>query len=402
MMDEPNNSMNKLWQTGKTKLHPDVEVFETGDDLVVDQKLVKYDALGSIAHAKMLGTIGILSKPEVQRLTKALLAIIDLDQKGKFILKPGNEDVHTAIENYFVKHCGKVGKKIHAGRSRNDQVLTAVRLYAKEHIKLIVSAGQILITAFDEFFQKYKAIKMPGYTHMQKAMPSSMGIWADSFSSSLRDDIKQIQSIYQLIDQSPLGSAAGYGSPLPVDKKLSAKLLGFSRVQVNPLYCQNSRGKFEAIIVAGLIQILLTLNKFATDVMLFTTSEFGFFTVNEAITTGSSIMPQKKNVDVAELLRSKVHLVLGYYTALVSLSSNLPSGFNRDMQDTKKPLMESFQITKASLQVSLILLNNISPDKKKLAGAMTTELNTAHDALKLVQKGTTFRDAYRIIKQRLR
>lgn len=394
--------MKKLWQVGKNVLHPDVEVFETGDDLVVDQKLVKYDALGSIAHAKMLGTIGILSKPEVQSLTKALFSIIDLDKKGKFILKPGDEDVHTAIENYLVKHCGKVGKKIHAGRSRNDQVLTAVRLYAKEQIKLIVSAGQILITAFDEFFQKYKAVKMPGYTHMQKAMPSSMGIWADSFSSSLRDDIKLVQSIYQLIDQSPLGSAAGYGSPLPVDKKLSAKLLGFSRVQVNPLYCQNSRGKFEAAIVGGLVQILLTLNKFATDVMLFTTSEFSFFDIDSSVTTGSSIMPQKKNVDVAELLRSKVHLVLGYYTALVSISSNLPSGFNRDMQDTKKPLMESFAITLSSIKVSQILLGHIYPNKKKLEAAMTSELYAAHDALKLVRQGLAFRDAYRNIKQRRR
>ena len=197
---------------------------------------------------------------------------------------------------------------------------------------------------------------MPGYTHMQKAMPSTVGIWADSFSSSLRDDIKLLQSIYQLIDQSPLGCAAGYGSPLPVDKKLSAKLLGFSRVQENPLYCQNSRGKFEAAIVGGLVQILLTLNKFATDVMLFSTSEFGFLNVDSAVTTGSSIMPQKKNVDVAELLRSKVHLVMGFYTGLVGLSSNLPSGFNRDMQDSKKPLMESFSITLSSLRVSKILL----------------------------------------------
>ena len=394
--------MSKLWQIGKNVLHPVVEAFETGDDLVVDQKLVKYDSLGSIAQAKMLGTIGILSKPEVARLTKALLVIIDLDQKGKFILKPGDEDVHTAIENYLVKHCGQVGKKIHAGRSRNDQVLTAVRLYAKEHLQLIVSAGQTLITSFNDFAHKYKTIKMPGYTHMQKAMPSTVGIWADSFSSSLRDDIKLLQSIYQLIDQSPLGSAAGYGSPLPVDKKLSARLLGFSRVQENPLYCQNSRGKFEAAIVGGLIQILLTLNKFATDVMLFSTSEFGFLNVDSSVTTGSSIMPQKKNVDVAELLRSKVHLVLGFYTGLVGLSSNLPCGFNRDMQDSKKPLMESFVITLSSLQVSKVLLENISPNKKKLKTAMTPELFAAHDALSLVQKGTSFRDAYRQVKQRFR
>jgi len=394
--------MKKLWQIGRTKLDPAVEAFETGDDLLMDQKLVKYDALVSIAHAKMLGKIGILTKAEVQSLTRTLKTIIALDQKGKFILKKGDEDVHTAIENYLVAHCGNVGKKIHAGRSRNDQVATAIRLYTKEQIDLIVVSLKSLTNAFYRFSHNYQNIQMPGYTHMQKAMPSTVGVWAGSIASSLKDDIRLIDSIYQLIDQSPLGSAAGYGSPLPVDKEMTAKLLGFSRVQENPLYCQNSRGKFEAAILSGLVQILLTLNKFAADVMLFTTSEFAFFDVDSSVTTGSSIMPQKKNVDVAELLRSKVHLVLGHYTALVSLASNLPSGYNRDLQDTKKPLMESFAIMQSSIQVAQILLEHISPDTKKLSAAMTPELFAAHEALKFVQKGTSFRDAYRQVKQRLR
>lgn len=230
---------------------------------------------------------------------------------------------------------------------------------------------------------------------MQKAMPSSIGPWLGSFIASLEDDLEILNAAYGLIDQSPLGSAAGYGLPIKLDKKYTANLLGFKKIQENPIYCQHSRGKFEAVILAALIQVLLTINKFASDIMLFATQEFSFFEATEKVITGSSIMPQKKNLDVAELLRSKVHLVLGNYVQIVSLSSNLISGYNRDLQDSKKPLIDSFEITLSSLTVTQILLGNLIPNKAKLEKAMTDELYLTEKALEFVKKGMPFREAYK-------
>jgi argininosuccinate lyase len=386
--------MKKLWQKNNYQLEPTIEAFETRGDLLLDQKLLIYDVYGSIAHAKMLKKIGIISSDEFSKIHKGLLEILELNSKNKFVLEPGDEDIHTKIENYLTKNYQEVGKKIHTGRSRNDQVLTALRLYSKAELKNIQDEAAKLIKSFKLFSKKYGFISMPGYTHMQKAMPSSIGLWAESFVSSLEGDVKSLKAAYNLIDQSPLGSAAGYGVPIKLDKKYTASLLGFKKVQENPIYCQQSRGKFEAFILASLIQILLTVNKFASDSLLFTTQEFAFLKPSSAVTTGSSIMPQKKNLDLAELLRSKVHLVLGNYTQIVSLSSNLISGYNRDIQDSKKPLMESLEITLESLKATKVLLENLTPDKTKLESAMTEDLFATEKALKLVLKGESFRDAY--------
>lgn len=383
--------MKKLWQKNENKLDPFIEAFETKEDLLMDQKLLPYDIQGSLAHAKMLYKIGILSKSELSKLEKGLV-------KGKFVLKIGDEDMHTKIENYLTEKYGEAGKKIHTGRSRNDQVLTAIRLCSKEKLEKIKHELIGLIKSFENFSKKYGSIKMPGYTHMQKAMPSSIGLWAGSFIDSFKDDMVLLDAVIKLNNQSPLGSAAGYGTPIKLDREYTAKLLGFAKVQNNSLYCQNSKGKIEAVILAALTQILLTINKFATDLMLFTTSEFNYFQVSDAVTTGSSMMPQKKNVDVAELLRAKVHLVLGHYMTLVSLSSNLPSGYNRDLQDMKKPLLESLQITLDSIKASIILLKNLIPNKQTLEGALTEELFAVQKAYGLVQNGMPFRKAYQEVK----
>ena len=356
--------MKKLWGKNE-KLDPTVESFETKEDLYMDKKLIKFDVIGSLAHAKMLKKIGILSDDELSKLTKGLTEILKLIEEEKFILEVGNEDMHTKIENYLTDKYGEVGGKIHTGRSRNDQVLTAIRLYSKDRLSSIKKRLRILISSFNNFGKKYGSIPMPGYTHMQKAMPSSIRLWAGAFVESLEDDLKVLENAEKINDQSPLGSAAGYATPLNLDREYTAKLLGFSKVQNNSLYCQNSKGKIEAVIIASLVNILQTINKFASDVLLFTTSEFNFFSVSGEVTTGSSIMPQKKNVDLAELLRAKVHLVLGNYVQMVSLSANLVSGYNRDLQDIKKPLMESLEITIESLKVTKILLENITPNKKK-------------------------------------
>ncbi|HLD01288.1 MAG TPA: argininosuccinate lyase [Patescibacteria group bacterium] len=388
--------MKKLWQKN-WKLDKVIEAFETKGDLLLDQKLVAYDVQGSIAHAKMLYKIGILTEKEFDGLHVGLQDILKLHKAGKFVLKTGDEDMHTKIENYLTKNYGDVGKKIHTARSRNDQVLTALRLYSKAEITKIQKEIQSLIEAFKTMQSKYGSIPMPGYTHMQKAMPSTIGLWVGSYIDSLSDDKEMINAAYELIDQSPLGSAAGYGVSIPLDRKFTAEILGFKNVQENPLYCQHSRGKFEAAVLASLTQTLLTINKFASDALLFTTGEFDFFHVAQEITTGSSIMPQKRNLDVAELLRSKVHIVLGNYTQIVSLNSNLISGYNRDIQDSKKPFMESLDITLQSLKVATILVDSITPNKKKLKVSMTNDLFATEQVLKLVLLGDNFRDSYQKI-----
>jgi len=387
--------MKKLWQKQNEKLDPFIEEFETKDDLIMDQKLIPYDIEGSIAHAKGLLKIGILTQQELEKLLLGLFEISKLYEEGEFILEPGDEDMHTKIENFLTEKYGEVGKKIHTGRSRNDQVLTALRLFEKAELKKIQSEINSLIDSFKSFDKQYGQIPMPGYTHMQKAMPSSIKMWAGSFIAALVDDLEVITAAYDLIDQSPLGSGAGYGLPIELDKNYTAELLGFNKVQSNPIYAQSSRGKFEGFILSVLIQTLLTINKFASDVMQFSTQEFGFFEASSSVTTGSSIMPQKKNVDLAELLRSKVHVVLGNHTQIVSMSSNLISGYNRDLQDMKKPLTESLETTLNSLKAAKILIGNIKPQEEKLKSAMTPELFATEKALDLVKNGENFRDAYK-------
>jgi len=388
--------MKKLWNK-HWSMDKHVEAFETKDDLVWDKKLVWADAAGSIAHAMMLEKIGILTHKELLQAKAGLSTVVKLHQKKPIKLPDGTEDIHTYLEQYLTEAYGAVGKKIHTGRSRNDQVLTDIRLYTKLHLLEIQSQVLALSGLFCDFAQKYEHVPMPGYTHMQKAMPSSVGMWASSFAESLLDDQHVLAGAYSLVDQSPLGSAASYGVPLPIDRAYTAKLLGFGKIQNNSLYCQNSRGKVDAAVLSALTQVLLTVNKFATDVLLFTTSEFHYFTVADELTTGSSIMPQKRNIDIAELLRSKVHLMLGSYVGMISLVANLPSGYNRDFQDTKKPLMGSLELGKEVIDITTILLESLEPDKKALTAVMTLELYAAHEAFIRVGKGESFRDAHQEI-----
>jgi argininosuccinate lyase len=386
--------MKKLWQKNNIQLNNFIESFETKDDLLLDQKLIPYDVYGSLAHAKMLHKINIITGEELKKFEDGLKEILKLTSEGKFILETGDEDIHTKIENFLTGKYGEVGKKIHTARSRNDQILTALRLFGKAEIDKIQKEITGLVNAFKSFNKQYGMLPMPGYTHMQKAMPASIGMWTGSFIASLRDDSQTLQAAYDLMDQSPLGSAAGFGVHIKLDKKYSADLLNFGRVQENPIYCQQTRGKFEAAVLAGFVQILLTINKFASDVLLFTTQEFHYFEASGEVTTGSSIMPQKKNLDLAELLRSKVHLVLGHYTQIVSLNANLISGYNRDYQESKKPFMESTEITLQSIQAAKILVQNLTPDEEALKKAMTEELFATEEALNLVLKGDSFRNAY--------
>jgi len=390
----------KLWQK-KYKLNKEIENFTVGDDYLLDYKLLKYDLKVNLAHAKMLNKIGVLSKKELLKISKALSEINQLASKGKFRIKKEQEDVHTAVEQFLTEKLGKTGKKIHTAKSRNDQIMADILLYCKEELdntkKLIFG----LINELEKFSVKYKGIGMPGYTHMQKAMPYSVAKWVLSFKEMLQDDIKSIENVKELIDKSPVGSAAGFGIPIKIDKKMTAEELGFSKIHDTALYVQNSRGKYEMNVIYSLGQAMLTLNKLATDLLLFTTSEYGFFSLPDEFCTGSSIMPQKKNYDLFELVKGKTKIVHSKLFEISTLYLNLNSGYNRDMQLTKKPLIEGIEISKSVIKIMTLAIKNLKPNKENLSKAMTKEIYATEKALKLVKKGVPFRDAYKNISNHL-
>jgi len=386
----------KLWEK-ENRLNKQIEDFTVGDDYILDQKLIKFDVLASIAHTKMLGKIGVLEKDEVGKLIAELNNVIQLDKENKFRILKEEEDCHTAIENHLTGKLGDLGKKIHTARSRNDQVLTALRLYYKEELNLCASLVNGLIKAIEKFIGKYGEIEFPGYTHTRKAMPSSISMWGTAFIDSMQDNLKGVNFALELIDQSPLGTGAGYGIPIKIDRGYTAKLLGFGKLQENPIYTQNSRGKFESTILHTLTQIMIDFNKIATDLILFSMPEFGYFALPEEFCTGSSIMPQKENPDVLELLRAKYHIVVSYEMQIKNISSSLISGYNRDLQMTKEPTMKGLEITRQSLSVVALIFANIKVNKDNCRRAMTEDIYATEKVYELVKGGTPFREAYKIV-----
>ncbi len=379
----------KLWNKG-ISLNEKIEKFTVGNDYILDKKLLKYDCLASIAHAKILVDSKILSPNEFQILEKYFKKIMS---EGLEITL-NDEDCHTAIENYLVKNCGDLGKKIHSLRSRNDQILVALRLYEKEELNQIKKLIFDLIEELIEIILKNSNKTLPGYTHMQKAMPMSIELWLGSFVNALEDDVDLLKFILNLIDQNPLGSAAGFGVPIfKLDSKITTKELGFSKNIKNSLYCQLSRPKFEIQILNTLSNTMFTLNKLSSDLMLFSTKEFGFVKLPEEFCTGSSIMPQKKNPDVLELIRAKYAIILGEEFKLKNLTTNLISGYNRDVQLSKEPLINSFEIIKETLEIFSLVLKGIEIVQPNLP----QEIFATEEAYKLVQKGVPFRDAYKEI-----
>jgi len=392
--------MSKLWEKG-TALNKTIEQFTVGNDPELDQVLLPYDCKASMAHAKMLGKMGYLVKEEVQQLIDELENIIHLHQKGDFTIQVAQEDCHTAIEDHLVKKLSEVGKKIHTARSRNDQVLTALRLFYKDELANIKWLSEQWIGVLDKFAQEYQDVVFPGYTHMQKAMPSSISMWAGAYADGMKDDLKMLATIQELIDQSPLGSAAGYGVPIDIDQSMTAEEMGFNRVQENAIYCQISRGKFELSLLHGLNQIMLSLNRMASDLILFSMAEFGYFSLPADFCTGSSIMPQKKNPDVLELLRGSYHVLLGYDTQIKSLTANLISGYNRDLQLSKEPVMKSIKLVKDCLEISAAVVSGLEVNREKCQAAMTDELFATEKAYRLVEEGVPFREAYRQVAKSL-
>lgn len=386
--------MAKLWQKDYT-LDALIESFTVGSDYLIDRQLVASDCFASAAHAKMLSSVGVLSTEDTESLIEGLKAILEADRQGTFVIRREDEDCHTAIEQYLTEQCGEAGKRIHTGRSRNDQVQTALRVWMKDYLSIMAGAVNDLVRVITKFAEAYSHVPMPGRTHMQIAMPSSVGLWAAAYAEELYDENELLLNILDLIDQSPLGSAASYGVPLPLDRELSASLMGFSRVQNNVLYANNSRGKFEAIITDALDYICLTLSKVATDLILFSMPEFGYFSLPAKLCSGSSIMPQKKNPDGLELTRSRSSAVSACAYQIKNCIRSLPSGYNRDFQDTKEPLLRAAAMAYDVVRVAELSFRELEVNEERLAASLSPEIYATDVALELVASGKSFRDAYR-------
>ena len=387
--------MSKLWEKNGVQLNATIEKYAAGTDALFDTYLLPFDIAASKAHAKALSKADILSTNELPKIDAALSELEKEFNAGKISITQEDEDCHTMIENYLVAKIGDVGKKIHTGRSRNDQVLVAQRLYMKKNLAEMRGALLALASDFLAYAQKYKKTPMPGYTHTQQAMLSSIGHYMASFAESAIDDVELLATIEKHIGKNPLGAAAGFGTSIHIDRNLTTKELGFSALQMNSLYTQNSRGKFESLYAEGLAQIMLTLGRFANDILLFTSQEFDYFSVDESLVTGSSIMPQKRNLDVMEIVRGNVSVVIANQLMIKDITKNLISGYNRDGQLIKKPLVESTNIVAESIEVASLVLKGLTPKAENIAAKITPGIFAADAANELVKKRVPFRDAYK-------
>ena len=372
-----------------------MEHFTVRNDYIYDQELVLSDLIGSAAHARGLNRISILSEEEKDVLLSGLGEIADRRKRNEFGIKLSDEDCHTAIEGYLTERFGDVGKKIHTGRSRNDQVQTALRLYMREASLKLASSALSFASSLISLARENQDVPMPGRTHMQIAMPSSVALWALSFAEETEEEAAMLLDLYRVLDQSPLGSAASYGVTLPLDREYTASLMGFARVQNNVLYANNSRGKFEAMLLDHAEYLALTVSKLAQDLMLFTLPEFGYFSLPRELCTGSSIMPQKKNPDGLELARSRTSLVSSCSLRVKSIIKALPSGYNRDFQDTKEPLIEGFRSTEELLLIMSEMISKLEVHPDRLIAACTPELYATDRVMERVLSGGNFRDSYK-------
>ena len=387
----------KLWNKDQTSLAESVEKFTVGNDKIFDILLAKHDVIGSLAHAKMLQKIGILGEEESSAVEKALDIILQKILNNEFKIDDDVEDVHSQIEMMLTEMIGEAGKKIHTGRSRNDQVATDIKLYLKEEIleikELVFSFFDLLISLSNQ----HKAVLMPGYTHFQIAMPSSFGLWFAAFAESLVDDITLLFAAYSITNKNPLGSGAGYGSAFPLNRKLTTELLHFGSLNYNSIYAQTTRGKTEKVTAMALSSIAATLNKLAADVCLYVNQNHSFISFPDAVTTGSSIMPHKKNPDVFELIRSKTNIIQATPNTLTLMLTNMPTGYHRDVQLTKEVLFPQISSLKNCLEILLVVLPQININQDILHDEKYTYLFSVEAVNDLVKKGIPFRDAYRTV-----
>ncbi len=388
--------MKKLWQK-EGSVEKRIEHFTIGKDRELDVFLAPYDVLGTLAHIEMLHSIHLLEADELKQLQQELKAIFAQIEAGNFEIAEGVEDVHSQVEWMLTEKLGEMGKKVHSGRSRNDQVLVDLKLYFLAEIEAIVSLTAQLFQTLQQLSEQHKAVLMPGYTHTQVAMPSSFGLWFGAFAESLVDDMRMLQAAWQVADQNPLGSAAGYGSSFPLNRKMTTKLLGFSDLSYNVIQAQLGRGKTEKLLAFAMASLATTLNKLSSDVVLFCNQNFAFISFPDRLTTGSSIMPHKKNPDVFELLRAKSNRLQSLPFEISHLTTNLISGYHRDLQLVKESLLPAIEELKDCLEITSYMLEHIEVKKDILADSMYDYLFSVEAVNEEVLKGTPFRDAYKKI-----
>lgn len=388
----------KLWQKDKDSLK-EVTTFTAGSDREIDLYLARFDVLGSLAHIIMLESIGLLKKDELVTLSSALKIILTEIEEGKFKIEEGVEDIHSQIELMLTQKLGEVGKKIHSGRSRNDQVLVDSKLFLRTEIQALVAEIKRLFDLLVAKSEEHKGTLLPGYTHLQLAMPSSFGLWFGAYAESLVDDVITLQAAYQIVNKNPLGSGAGYGSSFPLDRKMTTELLGFDDLNYNVVYAQMGRGKADRVVASAIGNVAATLSKLAMDSCLYLNQNFGFISFPEELTTGSSIMPHKKNPDVFELIRAKCNGLQALSNDILLLTTNLPSGYHRDLQLLKEKLFPAFKTLKDCIRMTNLMITNIHVKKDILKDEKYKYLFSVEEVNKLVLQGIPFRDAYKKIGQ---
>lgn len=384
----------KLWEKN-VQLNKEIERFTVGRDRELDVFLAKYDVLGSMAHITMLESIGLLAADELKILLEELREIYKLADEGKLVIEDGIEDVHSQVELMLTRKLGVVGKKIHSGRSRNDQVLVDLKLYARSEIRTIAEAANGLFNELQKQSEKYKNVLMPGYTHMQVAMPSSFGLWFGAYAESLADDMQLLLAAYRVTNRNPLGSAAGYGSSFPLDRQMTTDLLGFDSMDYNVVYAQMGRGKTERNIAFAMAGIASTLSKLAFDACLFNSQNFGFVKLPAECTTGSSIMPHKKNPDVFELIRAKSNKLQSLPVQITMMMNNLPSGYSRDFQLIKEVFMPAFEELIDCLQMTEYIIARTEVNEHIIDDPRYDAMFSVEEVNRRVLSGTSFRDAYK-------
>lgn len=384
----------KIWQKS-VNVNELVESFTVGRDREFDQQMAAFDVLGSLAHTQMLQSIGLLSGEELVLVLKELKNIYHDIEKGDFTIAPGVEDIHSQVELLLTQRIGEAGKKIHSGRSRNDQVLVDLKLFFRYQLQQVVEEVNKLFSLLIELSEKHKNILLPGYTHLQVAMPSSFGLWFGAYAESLTDDLEMVLAAYKITNKNPLGSAAGYGSSFPLNRTLTTQLLGFDSLNYNVVYAQMGRGKTERIIAQALSSIAATLAKMAMDQTLYLSQNFGFVSYPDALTTGSSIMPHKKNPDVWEIMRGKCNRLQALPNDVAMMTTNLPSGYHRDLQLLKELLFPAFSDLKNCLQMATFMLENITVNTKILSDPRYAYLFSVEEVNRMVLSGIPFRDAYK-------
>jgi argininosuccinate lyase len=387
-------SVNKLWSKENTSTSALVERFTVGRDKEFDVLLAEYDVLGSLAHTEMLEAVGLLSKDDLALIQKGLRQILSEIRDGSFAIDPGVEDVHSQVEGLLTQRIGEAGKKIHSGRSRNDQVAVDIKLYLRAQVQALKTEAAQLFDQLIALSEEHKDKLLPGYTHLQIAMPSSFGLWFGAYAESLVDDLELLAAAWQVTNKNPLGSGAGYGSSFPLDREMTTRLLGFRTLHYNSVYAQMSRGKTERVVAVGLASIAATMGRLAMDCCLYINQNFGFISFPAELTTGSSIMPHKKNPDVFELIRAKCNRIQSVPNELTLLMNNLPSGYHRDLQLTKEILFPAIQDGLACLQMTRLMLANIQVRDNILEDGKYRYLFSVEAVNLLVNQGVSFRDAY--------